>query len=202
MKASQFIIWLLAITFLFNTAPLSAASRFVDNGDQTITDTKTGLTWTKDAAPTVPQSSECQTNAVTNDGAEAFVACLNRNKYAGYTDWSVPSLQQLASLCNTSGEIAWLNGPLKDGRSRFCNEADVDMGRRIEETGFTNVQQDKGYLTATQWSGSGSGSAAPAIRVVWGVLMGRHRGGVFVARNSASFSEGANFAVWPVRGGN
>jgi hypothetical protein len=107
----------------------------------------------------------------------------------------------MASLCNTSGETAWLDAALRKGTSRYCNEADVEIGSWIEKMGFTNVQPDKGYLTATQWSASGSGSTGAAIRIVWAVLMDRHRGGVFVVHNPASFSKGANFAVWPVRVG-
>ena len=195
MKAKLCIVLSSIMISLVATTTILAASRFLDNGDQTITDTKTGLMWTKDAAPTVPQSSGCERNAVARDGADAFVACLNRNKYAGHTDWVVPSLQQMASLCNTNGITAWLNEVLSKGTSGYCNEADIDIGSWIGKMGFTNVQSDKAYWTSTHWSVSGNGSTATAISAVWAVVMTGNRGGVFVV------GKPANFAVWPVRGG-
>jgi hypothetical protein len=194
MKARPCIVLSSVTILLVAATSLFAASRFLDNGNQTITDTKTGLMWTKDAAPTVPASSGCAQNAVAREGADAFVACLNRSKYAGHSDWLVPSLQQMASLCNTNGDTAWLNEVLSQATSGTCNKADVDIGISLGKIGFTNVQSDKAYWTSTHWSVSGNGSAATSLSAVWAAVLAGNRGGVFVVGRPA------NFAVWPVRG--
>jgi len=55
--------------------------RFIDNGDNTITDTKTGLIWTKN---TVAKD-------VNFDGAEKAVAALGDG-------WRIPTVDELATL--------------------------------------------------------------------------------------------------------
>lgn len=56
----------------------------VDNGDGTITDTKTGLVWQKaDAGPMTWR--------------EAVAACENLS-LAGYTDWRLPELEECQAL--------------------------------------------------------------------------------------------------------
>ena len=185
MKARQVCVVMSSILmFLAVSTTILAASRFLDNGDQTITDTKTGLMWSKDAAPTVPQSSGCERNAVARDDADAFVACLNRNKYAGHTDWVVPSLQQMASLCNTNGEISWLTEVLGKATSGYCNKDKVDIGSWLGQVGFKNVQSDNAYWTTTHWSVAGNGSTATAISAVWAVVM-TGNSGVFVVGKPA-----------------
>jgi hypothetical protein len=172
---------------------ICAATRFLDdNVSQTITDTKTGLMWTKDAAPTVSGSSGCAENAVAPGGADAFVGCLNRNKYAGHSDWIVPTLQQVASLCNEAGDTTWLNDVLGKEVVGRCNKTKVDLGSWLTKEGFTNVQSDKPYWTSTHYSVSGNGYSATAISAVWAAVM-TDDGGVFVV------GKPGKFAVWPVR---
>ncbi len=126
----------------------SPGSRFVDNGDQTITDKETGLTWTKDASPTVPGSSQCSQNYGL--GSSTFVKCLNANNYAGHSDWSVPTIQQLASLCNKTGDIVWLNQIITRGLplGPCNNDSTVDMTSFLTQQGFTHVHSDKWYFSS------------------------------------------------------
>jgi len=73
----------------FLTLPASASSRFVDNGDGTITDIKIGLMWV------------AKDNGVPINWPDAVEYCKNL-RVGGYTDWRMPTLAELASLYNPS----------------------------------------------------------------------------------------------------
>ncbi len=70
----------------------SEDQRFLDNGDQTITDTKTGLMWRKN-------DSYLDTGHWLNwqEGFE-FIHSLNAEGDGGYTDWRMPTLEELKTL--------------------------------------------------------------------------------------------------------
>ncbi|MCP4108422.1 MAG: DUF1566 domain-containing protein [Desulfobacteraceae bacterium] len=61
---------------------------FTDNGDATITDAKTGLIWQKSGSD----------RAMTFKEAEDYIDGLNSRKFCGYTDWRLPTVEELASL--------------------------------------------------------------------------------------------------------
>jgi hypothetical protein len=62
-------------------------NQYVNNEDGTVTDRKTGLMWLK--------SYEIRENIVeTRD----YVQRLNQNKFAGFSDWRIPTLNEIASL--------------------------------------------------------------------------------------------------------
>ena len=71
----------------FYVLPAMASKRFVDNGDGTITDTKTGLMWAE------------KDNGVPIKWSDALSYCSNFN-VGGYKDWRMPTLAELASLFN------------------------------------------------------------------------------------------------------
>ncbi|MFQ5451450.1 MAG: DUF1566 domain-containing protein [Nitrospinaceae bacterium] len=70
----------------------SADNRFIDNGDQTITDTKTGLMWMK-------EDSYIHTGHWLS-WYESFdyVRNLNEEGFANYYDWQVPTVDELTTL--------------------------------------------------------------------------------------------------------
>lgn len=68
----------------------SFVNDFVDNNDSTVTDKATGLTWQRGG------SSE----TLDNRGANSYIEQLNRQRFAGYSDWRMPTLEELASLLN------------------------------------------------------------------------------------------------------
>lgn len=77
------------------------ASRFVDNGDQSQTDTLTGLIWTKNAWPA----------GITHTWPEAlaYIKTLNNQVYLGHNDWRLPSINELRSLLVAQPNvITWL----------------------------------------------------------------------------------------------
>ena len=72
--------------------------QLIENGDGTVTDTKTGLMW-KQESEVWKQESEVQDD-VPNPNF-ALIDAMNRaasSSYAGYTDWRVPNTKELLSL--------------------------------------------------------------------------------------------------------
>jgi hypothetical protein len=73
------------------------SQRFTDNGDGTVTDNLTSLTWTKNA--NAPGPAACSPGVTkTWLGALAYAACLNANNYLGHNDWRLPNRKELFSL--------------------------------------------------------------------------------------------------------
>jgi hypothetical protein len=71
----------------FTVIPAMASSRFVDNGDGTVTDTKTRLMWA------------AKDNGSPIHWEDAFSYCQNYGG-GGHTDWRMPTLAELESLYN------------------------------------------------------------------------------------------------------
>jgi len=72
--------------------------RYSDNNDQTIIDAMTGLEWPMDAS--TPTVGVCSGGMHTWQEAFGYVACLNQQRYLGYSDWRLPNLHELSSLIN------------------------------------------------------------------------------------------------------
>ncbi|MBT8406362.1 MAG: DUF1566 domain-containing protein [Deltaproteobacteria bacterium] len=66
-------------------------TRFIDNGDGTVTDGETDLVWQKDSAP----------ERITWLEAQEYVQQLNEAGFAGHNDWRLPNNQELTSLMLT-----------------------------------------------------------------------------------------------------
>lgn len=81
------------------THPLA---QFQDNGDGTITDQRTGLMWHKCAIGQTGTS--CAGEATLMTWANAMSAADNSNgvAFAGYTNWRLPNIKELASLVERS----------------------------------------------------------------------------------------------------
>ena len=60
----------------------------VNNGDGTLTDRATRLMWQQGHAP----------DYATFSGAQKYIARINRERFVGYPDWRLPTIEELASL--------------------------------------------------------------------------------------------------------
>ena len=80
----------------------ATATRFVDNGDGTVTDTTTGLMWSK-----APLTEE----AVDHEQAGKVCAEL---ALAGHTDWRLPTVEELFALADRSIETNAFPGTQSD----------------------------------------------------------------------------------------
>ena len=64
------------------------ATRFINNGDGTVTDGETNLVWQKDPAP----------ERITWPEAQEYIDQLNDEGFAGYNDWRLPAKEELLTL--------------------------------------------------------------------------------------------------------
>jgi hypothetical protein len=70
----------------------SEDKRFIDNGDKTITDTKTGLQWMKE------DSYQYKGHWLNWFQAFDYIKELNEERFADYLDWRLPTIIELTTL--------------------------------------------------------------------------------------------------------
>lgn len=93
-------------------------SRFVNNGNGTVSDMLTGLIWTQDANLMAARSPAFDADGITQRGdvywqhALDYVNKLNAENYGGHNDWRLPNINELKSLVNLgqTSKASWLNG--------------------------------------------------------------------------------------------
>ena len=102
-----------------------------ERSELAIRDNKSGLIWLLNA--NIPERT------LSWDGAQDYTEGLNRDKFAGYSDWRVPSLEELETL------IAHVKLLGFDGSTP---ERTVAAGLR--SMGIRNVQPD-GYWSSTSY---------------------------------------------------
>ena len=90
------------------------ANNFIDNQDGTITDSVTDLRWQKKGSM----------RSLSRKQATSYLKKLNKERFAGYSDWRLPTIEELASLL----VFAKINGlhinTLFDSKQNKCWSAD------------------------------------------------------------------------------
>jgi hypothetical protein len=99
----------------------------LDNGNETVTDYVTRLMWQKGGSP----------GPVTYKDARSYVQKLNRSKFAGYSDWRLPTVEELGSLIERSwkSENLFIDGVF-DKNQESCWSADTQGPGRAWEANF------------------------------------------------------------------
>ena len=67
-------------------------SRFIDNGNDTITDNQTGLTWFK------KDSRQLMGKWIHLEKAIKFADEKNTENFGGFNDWRVPKLEDIKTI--------------------------------------------------------------------------------------------------------
>ncbi|TDJ50220.1 MAG: DUF1566 domain-containing protein [Nitrospina sp.] len=75
---------------------MADSKRFIDNGDSTITDTEKNLMWTK-----TDSMIELKKWVNYQDSVD-WVRVLNENEYVGYSDWRLPTRDEMSGLYDES----------------------------------------------------------------------------------------------------
>ena len=70
----------------------SEDKRFIDNGDKTVTDTKTGLQWMQE------DSYQYKGHWLNWFQASKYIDELNQERFADYLDWRLTTLKELTTL--------------------------------------------------------------------------------------------------------
>lgn len=73
---------------------MTEESRYVDNGNGTVTDNETTLTWLRE------DTWQQEPRWMTWDEAKDFALQMGQMKFAGYNDWRLPALEEALSLVN------------------------------------------------------------------------------------------------------
>jgi hypothetical protein len=71
---------------------MSVDERFIDNGDGTVSDTVSGLMWTK-----TDTMNDLKKWVSYQDGTD-YVRELNQRRFAGYDDWRLPRKEEMGTL--------------------------------------------------------------------------------------------------------
>jgi hypothetical protein len=91
---------------------------YVDNGDGTITDKKTTLTWEK-----MSDDDSIHDADITYSWTAAFgkIATLNATAFAGHTDWRLPNIIELQSLMDYGVAYPTISAPFNTGCVPGCS---------------------------------------------------------------------------------
>jgi len=97
----------------------SFVNDFVNNNNGTVTDKTTGLMWQRGGS----------SGTLDNWGAKSYIEQLNKQRFAGYSDWRMPTVEELASLLNTNSGGGVHMGSVFEKKQSACwtvDQCDAD----------------------------------------------------------------------------
>lgn len=86
------------------------------NGDKVIVDQATSLMWQQSGSE----------NSMTYNEAQEYIEILNQQQFAGYTDWRLPTIEELGSLLEPQLSNGFFINPIFDEKQILCWSADVE----------------------------------------------------------------------------
>ena len=92
----------------------SFVNDFVDNGDGTVTDRATGLMWQRVGS----------LGPLTDKEATGYIVSLNYKRFLGYSDWRMPTIEELASIITRSAKGGLHINPLFTTKQKLCWSSD------------------------------------------------------------------------------
>jgi hypothetical protein len=154
-----------------STIESESADRYIDHGDGTITDTETGLMWKRCLEGL--SGVNCEEGEIERYTWDEAVKRFKDVAYAGYTDWRLPTIDELKTLVHCSKGVNKKNG--------WCNKGSEKP--TINQQDFPNTKALRvwsgspyAYLSDYAWyvyfsngySGASSRSYRYAVRLVRG----------------------------------
>jgi hypothetical protein len=124
--------------WLLGYKPFEYIQNEFEDWGETVIDHVTGLMWQK--------SGSMET--LTYQKARAYIEQLNHKRFAGYTDWRLPTVAELISLIEPEKQANKLYiNPIFDKRQRWCWSADTRSSAAAWDVDFENGSVGWGYLS-------------------------------------------------------
>ncbi|CAK8711599.1 hypothetical protein GCAAIG_00895 [Candidatus Electronema halotolerans] len=155
---------------------VTTIGQYIDHGDGTVTDTKTGLMWKRCSDGL--SGDNCEDGKVVSYKWDDAVQRFKNVEYAGYADWRLPTIDELKTLVHCSKGV-------KDKDDGECN--DESERPTINQQAFPNTWE-------WYWSGSPD---ANSTAYAWLVNFGHGYSGLDARGNRSDGN-----AVRLVRGGS
>src|SRR3989304_2819143 len=140
--------------------------RFIDHGNDTVTDNLTGLMWTKNA--NLPGTNMAWQQALD------YVKRMNAGTYPnfGYTDWRPPHIVELESLIDAERA-----GPALPAGNTFINVLGASYWTSTSYAGFSNFGYYSGAWYVYLYNGYVGAGAKSHVYYVWPVRSGQSGSG-------------------------
>lgn len=138
-------------------------ARFTFDKDGTVTDTETGITWTRCALGQQWDGTACTGSASTFEWQDAMneVQKLNKGNYGGHSDWRLPYIPELASIAE---------------RQCFNPRVNLAVFPGTPSTIFWSGMERMGYSDMAYALDFGKGDAQPEKKSLKGAVRPMHDG--------------------------
>ena len=125
----------------------SFVNNFIDNNDGTITDKATGLMWQKSGS-----------SSSSHMDAKRYIKRLNKERFAGQSDWRIPTLEELASLLEKRSKSGVHIDPVFDHKRSICWTVDKTKPAGTRWLGLWVVDFKQGQILQASFNYSGQWS--------------------------------------------
>jgi len=119
----------------------SFVNDFVDNKDGTVTDRATGLMWQKSGS----------LERLDNRGANNYIQQLNSKNFGGYSDWRMPTIEELASLLTRSRNKGVYIALVFESNQTSCWSADKCAAQQSWNDAYWIVNFQQGQVLEAEF---------------------------------------------------